>query len=123
MAVFSFPCPQMEAHQWLHALGGACHGHEDQSIDVADDGVGCQCALADDSKNGVVKKKNDQTVGELVEALGQAQGQNAAISGKIQLEPPHPQPLPVGEKVAEKDTGGRDLGETRGQRRAPHTPQ
>lgn len=27
---FFVPLPQMEAHQWLHALGGACHGHEDQ---------------------------------------------------------------------------------------------
>ena len=69
----------MEADQWLHALGGACHGHEDQGIDVADDGVGCQRALADDPENGVVKKKDDQTVGELVEALGQAQGQNLSL--------------------------------------------
>lgn len=61
--------PEVEAHQGLYALANAGHGHEDQGVDVADDGIWSQAALTDDSEDNVVKKEDDQAVGELIESL------------------------------------------------------
>ena len=70
--------PQVVAAQGLDAVGDADHTVKHQGIHIADDGIGHQGAGADDTLYDVVEQEDDHAVGELAEAVGGTQGDNAA---------------------------------------------
>ena len=122
MADRPFPRPQVEAHQGLYPLGRADHGHEDQGVYIADDGIAHHRVLSNDPKYGLVEEKDNDAIGTLTEPVGEAQGENPAVDSEIRPEPAQPQALPVGEKIEEEYPYRGGLGQSGGQSGPPHSP-
>lgn len=101
------------------------HGDvDDQCVGIGDDGVGHQTVGTDTAENGMVKEKDHQTVAQLRQTVGNADGQQTAVDLPVHTETHRTEGAVLAEEMGQIDDAGEKLAHTGGRCRAPnaHVP-